>query len=165
MYWGDSSADTRVYTGDASHTYTTAGSYTVSISGTFPSIYFDAEFGSTNSRKIKTIKQWGDNPWKSMRGAFRGCENLTIEATRETPTFQIVTNMRSMFDGSTVLTQDLSGWDVSSVTIMRRMFYGATAFNQDLSGWDVSKVTDMEGMFAYTDAFNQDLSGWDVARL
>ena len=39
--WGDSSAGYKTYTGDASHTYTAAGIYTVSIFGTFPSIYFN----------------------------------------------------------------------------------------------------------------------------
>ena len=55
--WGDNSADTRVYTGDATHTYTTAGIYTVSIAGTFPSIYFNAPNSKFNAdeRKIKTI--------------------------------------------------------------------------------------------------------------
>ena len=73
--WGDNSADTRVYTGDAIHTYTTAGVYTVSISDTFPSIYFNF-YNLTNRGKIRTIKQWGDNPWKSMNSAFRGCQFL-----------------------------------------------------------------------------------------
>ena len=168
--WGDNSADTRVYTGDATHTYSTAGSYTVSIAGTFPSIYFDSirfngQFDLTNSRKIKTIKQWGDNPWKSMNRAFYYCRNLTIEATAGTPDLSNVTDMSLMFYRARVFNQDLSRWDVSKVTDMFGMFVGATAFNRDLSKWDVSKVTDMSGMFSGAVAFNQDISRWDVSKV
>ena len=170
--WGDNSADTRVYTGDAAHTYTTAGIYTVSISGTFPSIYFAvSSFGSyddsraINGRKIKTIKQWGDNPWKSMNSAFRGCENLTIEATAGNPDLSNVTDMYKMFYRATIVNQGLSGWDVSNVTDMSQMFYHADAFNQDLNRWDVSSVVDMFRMFESAVNFNGDISGWDVSKV
>ena len=160
--WGDNSADTRVYTGDATHTYTTAGIYTVSISGTFPRIYFN---NSGDRNKIKTIKQWGDNPWKSMNSAFYGCENLTIEATAGNPDLSNVTDMSKMFYRATIVNQGLSGWDVSNVTDMSKMFYRATIVNQGLSGWDVSNVTDMSKMFTHAEAFNQDLNRWDVSNV
>ena len=188
--WGDSSADATIYTGNARHTYRTTGVYTVSIVGIFPSIYFNAFFSSTNSRKIKTIKQWGSNPWESMNSAFQDCRNLTIESTAGNPDLSNVTNMswmfadadafnqningwdvsnvtdmRSMFSGADAFNQVLSGWDVSNVTNMRTMFAGATAFNQDIGGWDVSNVTDMTSMFNGADAFNQDISGWDVSNV
>ena len=165
--WGDSILDTTTYTGNATHTYTIAGIYTVSISGIFPSIYFNAStfFGSTNSRKILTIKQWGDNSWKSMNSAFRGCENLTIEATAGNPDLSNVTDMSSMFSGAYTFNQALNGWDVSNVTNMRFMFVDAYTFNQDLGGWDVGKVTDMSGMFYQATTFNRDLGGWDVSKV
>ena len=163
--WGDSSADTSIYTGDATHTYTTAGIYTVSIAGTFPSIYFGVDPRDSNNRKIKTIKQWGDNPWKSMGGAFQNCRNLTIEATAGNPNLSKVTDMGGMFNNATAFNQDISGWDVSKVTDMGGMFNNATAFNQDISGWDVSKVTTMRWMFYDATAFNQDISGWDVSKV
>ena len=162
--WGDNSVDTRVYTGDATHTYTTASIYTVSIFGTFPSIYFNS-FGSINSRKIKTIKQWGDNPWKSMNNAFAGCTNLTIEAAAGNPNLSKVTDMSGMFASADAFNQNISGWDVSKVTSMSFMFYNATAFNQDLSRWNVSKVRGMGWMFSGVSAFNQDLSKWDVSNV
>ena len=45
--WGDGMSDTGV-TGDITHTYASPGTYTVSITGIFPRIYFDAGgfFGS-----------------------------------------------------------------------------------------------------------------------
>ena len=165
--WGDGGTDTTIHTGDASHTYTTAGTYTVSIVGTFPSIYFNASVDFTNSRKIKTIKQWGSNPWESMNSAFQGCENLTIEATAGNPDLSNVTNMHSMFRDATAFNQDIGGWDVSNVTNMSFMFGSADAFNQSIGGWGdkTSNVTDMSGMFIYADAFNQPLGGWDVSNV
>ena len=161
--WGDGSEETTIYTGDSTHTYTNAGTYTVSISDTFPSIYFNAYSGDTNSHKIKTIKQWGDNRWKTMNSAFHGCRNLTIEATAGKPNLSNVTDMAGMFGDATAFDQNISGWDVSSVTNMRYMFSGAAAFNQDINGWDVSSVTDMGFMFSGARAFNQDINGWDVS--
>ena len=163
--WGDGSTDTTTYTGDAGHRYATAGTYTVSISGTFPSIYFDASPATPNSRKIKTIKQWGDNPWESMERAFYGCQNLTIEATAGNPDLSSVTNMSYMFRDADAFNQALNGWDVSNVTNMSWMFYVADAFNQPLNDWDVSNVTTMARMFTGTDAFNQNIGGWDVSKV
>lgn len=55
--WGDGTAISPGQTGDASHTYTTAGIYNVSITGTFPRIYF---LFSTSRFNIVEISQWGD---------------------------------------------------------------------------------------------------------
>jgi surface protein len=76
-----------------------------------------------------------------------------------------VTDMGSMFAGTTIFNQDISGWDVSNVTNMVNMFSGATIFDQDISGWNVSNVTNMAGMFAATSAFNQALSRWNVSQV
>ena len=163
--WGDNSADTTTHTGDATHTYTNADTYTVSIVGTFPSIYFDAFSPDTNSRKIKTIKQWGNNPWKSMSRAFQGCEDLTIEKTAGNPDLSNVTNMSSMFDGASTFNQDISEWDVRNVTNMSFMFFSASAFDQDISEWDVRNVTNMSFMFEGASTFNQDISEWNVSKV
>ena len=74
--WGDGHSSTA--TGNISHTYKDPGIYTVSITGTFPRIYFD---GTGSKDKIIEISQWGANTWESMNGAFRGCINMNITAT------------------------------------------------------------------------------------
>ena len=38
-----------------------------------------------NRLKIKTIKQWGDNPWKSMNSAFAGCAESYYRSNRRKP--------------------------------------------------------------------------------
>jgi len=75
--WGDGSTTTGE-TGDATHAYTAAGEHTVSITGTFPRIYF-ANKGDKD--KIISIDQWGTNPWSSMNQAFFGCSNLAGQAS------------------------------------------------------------------------------------
>lgn len=159
--WGDGTGDATVYTGNASHVYATAGVYTVSISGSFPSIYFD---NTGDKAKILSVEQWGGQVWTSMVGAFSGCSNLVINATDD-PNLSSVTNMARMFLGTASFNQDISTWDVSGVTSMTQMFLNATAFNQDISSWNVSNVTNMNTMFCGATAFDQDLSTWDVSNV
>ena len=62
--FGDGTIET--YTGDPFilHSYENPGTYTVSITGTFPSLNMSFP---ANAEKLKTIEQWGDIQWKSMR--------------------------------------------------------------------------------------------------
>ncbi|MBU2914553.1 BspA family leucine-rich repeat surface protein, partial [Reichenbachiella agariperforans] len=161
--WGDGSSDPTVYTGNATHQYTTAGTYTVSISGEFPSIHFN---NSGDKNKIYTIEQWGTIAWKSMSHVFYGCSNLKLSDTiSDVPDLSNVSRMNSAFREATSFTGDLSTWDVSNVTEMNNLFRNATSFNSDLSGWEVSQITDMQQMFNGATSFNSDLSDWDVSNV
>ncbi|WP_422105445.1 BspA family leucine-rich repeat surface protein [Winogradskyella sp.] len=185
--WGDGTIDTG-FTGDAIHQYATAGTYTVSIVGDFPRIYFNNNGG--NRLKIREVTQWGSTAWTSMESAFRGCEHLDITAT-DLPDLSQVTNVRGMLSSCvslvgnssfnawdvsnvetmqgmfawTTFNQPLSNWNVSNVVYMGDMFYDATSFNQDLSGWDVGNVIDMGWMFSGATSFNQPLSNWNVSNV
>ena len=151
-----------------SHTYETAGTYTVEITGTFPRIYLnegsDSPFSPDNAEKLQSIDQWGDIEWESMRRAFAGATNLTYEAT-DTPDLSSVTDMSEMFDTAESFNGDLGDWDVSGVIDMRKMFYSAESFNQDLSDWDVSNVVDMSSMFGRAEAFNRDIGDWETGNV
>ncbi len=71
--WGDMKyARNRTFTGDATHEYATPGTYTVSITGAFPRIYFnDFRASNTNTTfKIRTIAAWGNIAWTSMNMCF-----------------------------------------------------------------------------------------------
>ncbi|MCF6213009.1 MAG: BspA family leucine-rich repeat surface protein [Flavobacteriaceae bacterium] len=157
--WGDSSTST-AQTGNATHTYTTAGTYTVKITGTFPRIYFNG--ATTNASKIKTIEQWGTNIWTSMARAFRGCGNLTSNAT-DVPDLSSVTDMSYMFNQATAFNADISAWNTAAVNNMNGMFYYATSFNQNIGIWNTAAVNNMSTMFTQATAFNQDLSNWNVS--
>lgn len=148
-------------TGNATHSYITAGTYTVAIRGAFPQIYFNY---AGDRKKIQSVEQWGTIAWRSMKNAFFGCERLVINAT-DLPDLSNVTDMTYMFYGCEVLNQDIGNWDVSNVTDMPYMFAKCTVFNQDIGGWDVSKVTDMSNMFYECTAFNQNIGNWDVGNV
>ena len=164
--WGDSPTSTSE-TGNATHAYADAGTYTVRISGSFPRIYFNNfdNNGDQNSNSIIAINQWGTGQWTSMNGAFRGASNLAGQAS-DSPDLSRVTDMSGMFENAQAFNQNIGNWDVSSVTNMMSMLgsaYNRMAFNQDISDWDVSSVTNMSYMFQNTEYFNQAIGKWDVS--
>lgn len=158
--WGDSNTDTGTTT-SATHVYAAAGTYTVTISGTFPRIYFN-DAGDKN--KILSVEQWGTGTWTSMNGAFYGASNLSVNAL-DAPDLSSVTDMSHMFHGATSLNQNIGGWNVSNVTDMSALFYGANTFNQNIGSWDVSNVTNLNSIFTAATAFNQNIGGWNVSNV
>lgn len=157
--WGDGTMPT-VETGNAIHTYAVSGTYTVSIIGDFPRIFFST---SGDKDKILTIQQWGNNTWTSMGGAFSGCSNLQGNFV-DRPDLSGVTDASAMFSGATVFNHYIGDWDVSNVTDMKSIFFLAKSFNQDIGNWDVSNVTNMSALFVDT-PFNQDIGSWDVSNV
>ncbi|WP_417861540.1 BspA family leucine-rich repeat surface protein [Winogradskyella sediminis] len=187
--FGDSSPPINNVSGNITHNYSAAGTYTVSITGDFPRIYFPNT--SLNNRyKIKSIEQWGNIQWSSMESAFKDCYDLVVNAL-DSPDLSQVTDMSYMFYGidsinqsinnwnvSNVndmsymfsemgaITTSLSNWNVSNVTNMSHMFDGSEFYNQTLNinSWNVSNVTDMSYMFSFgTNSFNEPLNNWDVS--
>lgn len=145
------------FTGNATHDYGIAGTYTVAIRGTFPRI----RFNGGDNLKIQSIEQWGPNVWSSMEGAFRSCQNLVSDAT-DAPDLSLVTNMSQMFYFATAFNGDISNWNVDNVTDMSQMFLYARSFNQDISNWNVDNVTDMNALFSNATLFNWDIGSWNV---
>ena len=167
--WGDGTHDTNL-TADKTHTYSSVGSYTVSIFGKFPQIDFgknsDGELSTIESdaRKLVSIIKWGDNRWSSMENSFMECTSLEGDAT-DKPNLSSVTTTKSMFYGATSFNDPIGDWDVSNVTNMNSMFAYAYSFNQNIGNWNVSKVTDMGSMFKEAKIFNQDLGDWSVGNV
>ena len=173
-------------TGNVTHDFGIAGTYTVAIQGDFPRIYFN---NGGDRRKIVSVEQWGNIAWSSMNSAFFNCSNLNINATDNPDLSNVadmfkmfidvrafnttmnnwdvsnVTNMFELFKNSPATTFQIEDWDVSNVTNMSGMFSGAESFNTDLNNWTVSNVTDMSGMFSLARAFNGDLNNWDVSNV
>ncbi len=158
--WGDGSSDTGVI-GNITHTYAVSGTYTVSISGIFSSIYFN---NSGDKEKILTVEQWGEIAWTWFGRAFFGCSNLTVPAT-DAPDLTNVTDFTYMFRGASLFNQPIDNWDVSNITDMNSMFEDASSFNQPIGSWDVSGVTNMIGMFSGASSFNQPISSWGVSNV
>ena len=175
--WGDGTVET--VSGDdpdPSHTYATAGTYTVKISGTFPWMNLGEKpnftyIHSETAKKLQTVEQWGDIQWESLEGMFTGAENMTYNAT-DVPNLSSVTSLFETFRDARSFNGDISGWDVSNITSMEGTFKQATSFNQDIGGWDVRNVTTFFEMFyndPYADlpemSFNADISGWNTTNV
>jgi len=162
--WGDNSLESFVGLGAdliVAHTYTNIGTYSVSIEGIFPRIYFNF---SGDRQKLLTVNQWGAISWESFDSAFRGCSSLEVSAL-DTPDLTNVTSLRRMFRSASVFNGSINDWQVSTITDMSEMFHSTTLFNQPLNSWDVSSVTNMGAMFSGADSFNQTIDSWDVSNV
>ncbi len=186
--WGDGNTDSGLI-GDASHTYATAGTYQILISGNIGGLYINNTTGI--KEKIVSVDQWGTIQWLSMERAFAGVPSLTINAV-DTPNLSQVTDMSYIFaniptfldaggqinnwNTSTIQTlegafvnggfnADISGWNVSNVTNMIATFSGAISFNQNISNWTTSAVTNMQQMFQGATSFNQPIGGWNTGNV
>lgn len=182
--WGDGgSVETATTSGNLSHTYASAGTYTVSISGSL-SAYGYSWDTPVDANKLTSVTSFGLLGLNSLSGAFSGTTKLTsITATIPSSVTDMsylfknssfngnisawdvsnVKNMDYMFYGATSFNGSIGSWNVSNVTSMSGMFFASTAFNQPIGSWDVSNVTDMSYMFSNTNAFNQSLNNWNVS--
>jgi surface protein len=157
--WGDYTQNTITAYNDAAntHTYATAGTYTVTITGTITGWYFN----NTGDRlKMLSLTSWGPFKFGTVTSAFFGAANLVITAT-DSPNLTGTTSFYRMFYGTTSMTgiPNINTWNVSSITNMQQTFSGS-AFNSNIGSWDVSHVTTIYGMFSSNTSFNQDISGW-----
>jgi len=178
--WGDSPFSQNITTAtNVPHTYTNAGTYTVTIGGALTG------FGSDvipSPDKLTKCTSFGDIGLSDLSYAFKNASNLTVVPTtlpatvlnlafllknatafnQNLTTWNVsnVTNMAYLFNGATSFNQPLNGWNVGSVHFMDNMFNGATEFDQPLNSWNVTNVSNMSGMFAYATSFNQPLNSW-----
>ncbi|QWX83192.1 BspA family leucine-rich repeat surface protein [Cellulophaga sp. HaHaR_3_176] len=156
--WGDTTSDSNV-TGNITHTYAIPGTYTISISGTFPAIYFNDE-NANDKLKIIEILSWGTIQWQTMENAFFGCENLNFDAI-DSPNLSQVTSLKNMFRECKSFNGIVNSWDVSTITDMSGLFASASAFNRPLNDWITNAVTDMSSLFERT-RFNEPLNRWNT---
>ncbi len=156
--WGDGTMDTNV-NGNIAHTYTTPGTYTIAISGVFPSIYFN---NSGDRNKIIQILSWGDIQWQTMENAFFGCENMNFDAI-DAPDLSQVSTLKNMFRECTAFNGILNNWEVSTITDISGLFAEAEIFNRPLDLWNTINVTDMSYTFHRARQFNEPLDNWNTA--
>src|SRR5690606_3459023 len=147
-------------TGDYTIDFPAPGTYRVEIMGQFPKIYFN---NTGDKSKILSVEQWGDIVWEDMRFAFRGCDEISIDA-EDAPDLSQVTDMWGMFWGSSI-NQNINHWNLSNVTNIGNLFRDAKLFDQPLDQWDVSNVTNMPQVFMNAESFNQDIGSWDVSKV
>jgi hypothetical protein len=77
--WGDGLKERWQSSVNPTHTYSAIGTYTISIWGVFPAIYFNY---SNDCEKALTVNQWGSSvDWLGFNSAFSGCSNLLFSTT------------------------------------------------------------------------------------
>ncbi|MCG8702291.1 MAG: DUF285 domain-containing protein, partial [Bacteroidales bacterium] len=147
-------------TGSVTHDFGVAGTDTIRIQGTFPTIFFN---NSGDAEKLISIEQWGSIAWETLDSAFYGCINMVINAT-DAPDLSAVNSLTYTFAYCNSLSHNpnLTSWNVSTITTMDGTFYGAR-FNGDISTWDVRNVTSFNDCFRYNNIFNCNISNWDVS--
>jgi len=184
--WGDGTSDTFTSATAPTHTYSSAGTFAVTIDGdrfvfdifnnpapnlTAINAWAFTEVGVSSLREydsanfaVNTID--GDYPdlQTSLEGCFRNTSETTINGLDEWDTSN-VTDMRLMFLDASSFNQDINSWDTSNVENMEFMFRNASSFNQDISSWDTSSVENMFRMFKDASSFNQDISSWQIDSL
>lgn len=159
--WGDGSSDVISDASDVAktHTYITAGEYTVRITGTLPRFAF-ANAGDKD--KIISIPYLGDLGFVDLEFAFQGCQNLEFVGQGD---FSAVGNLDNAFAAAPKVTFDSSHWDLSSVSSMMSTFEQARVANPQTAGWNVSNVTSMRGMFREMSAANPTTGSWNVSNV
>ena len=162
--WGDGTTSTNTYANRA-HTYTTPGTYTITITG----VLIGWSFGVNPISKdnISEVLQWGCLRLGNSGGYFFECSNLSLSNVSDILDLSGTNNLFSFFESCISITtiQYINDWDVSSVTNMSRMFSNATSFDQNIGNWDVSNVTNMSDMFNNATSFNNPLNNWDVSNV
>lgn len=153
--WGDGT--TEYFTGSAAtfptHTYTTAGTKTIRISGIVNTFgyYSDAAADSKYNSyfaNLTAVRQLGEIG--TTRYGFAKCTNLTSFTGNSTEnTFSRITDMSYMFYNCTGLTSlDLSDYNTSNVTNMSHMFDRCSELTSlDVTKFNTSNVTNMSYIF------------------
>lgn len=156
--WGDGNIQTVSTTSDLSHTYSSSGSYTISIKGQTDKF----SLFSTNKAPLVAVNDFGGLlNLSSLYQAFIFCTGLASVPNTLPGT---VSNVSGMFFGCSSLNDaNITLWDTSNITDMNRLFY-STPFNKALGFWNTSNVTDMSFMFTDT-PFNQNIGSWDTGNV
>jgi hypothetical protein len=135
--WGDGNSDTITAfdQSEVTHTYSSAGTYTIKITNAIRGFKFN---NAGDKKKILNIENYGVLDIDTDR-TFLGCTNLTQSAT-DAPTIT-TTSFSNTFKSADNFNGAIGNWDVSDVINMTQMLRNTDVFNQDLSSWDIVKVS------------------------
>jgi surface protein len=155
--WGDGSPPDTLLT----HDYTSAGTYTVTLTGDplgMPTAFYGVQNASSNIVIIVSVDSWF-NSITNLSGLFSSQpNNFTVPSYLPTS----ITILGEMFLDAVSFNQPLESWNTATVIDMSSMFGHAVSFNQPLSSWNTAAVTNMYGMFSDAASFNGDISRWNT---
>ena len=166
--WGDSTTSANSYA-NRTHTYATAGIYTVVIDGDVNGWNFGNIFGSIY---ITSVVHWGQLQLGADEGSYFGdCPNLDLSTVSDVLDLTGFTVLFYMFGGCTSLTNinRIGEWDTLGVTNMTAMFQGYDQINFNIGTWNVASVIDFtDFMDSATTTFsttnlNAIYNGWSAS--
>ena len=137
--WGDGNSNiiTAWNAAETTHTYSTSGTYTVSISG----ICTGWQFNNTGDRlKFLSVTTWGILKLGDVANNFQGCANLNLTTVSDNLNTTGKAYFAYLFTGCTSLTSvnNINSWDTNAVLYLDGMFQSCPNFNQALSFSTVS---------------------------
>ena len=145
--WGDGSTDT-ITTFDAAalqHTYATAGTKTIKVSGTFTNIQF-ANGGDKS--KVLGVMNLGIVGWENLKNAFYGCNNMDVFIAGATNTDSVDETVGMLRNCSTLGFTQLTTFNTTTCTNFQNMFKGCGNLKfLDLSSFNTGLSVDFSSMF------------------
>lgn len=147
--WGDESSDviTAYNQVEATHTYTTSGTYQIMISGTCQGFSFN---DSGDKTKIISVDNWGNISLTTYANMFYGCSNL-ISVPNDTLTTPTVNHTLGYFLRGTAVSVLYGNMfsNLSTTASLFRTFQDMTSLTTIGSGIfnTLTSVTTIEGVF------------------
>jgi len=134
LVFDDGTSDVIGNADEATHTFTTAGTYVIKYYGTATSIAWGSA-SSAQKQFLTKILDWGITGATIAR--FTNCSSLISVASNLEST---TTNLYRCFAYQSG-NPDVTTLDTSNVTNMNQMFRNATSADPDMSSWDFSSAT------------------------
>ncbi len=157
--WGDGGATSTLSYANRQHTYATAGTYTITISG--DTLQGWAFKNTGDKLKITDVSNWGTIFEFDRTRMFQGCSNMDVSAL-DVPTIS-TTDFSSQFYNTGITNPNWSAWDMTGVTSYSLCLMLSSSFNGNIGNWVTSATTNISSMLNSCSVFNQDLSGWDTS--
>lgn len=150
-------------TGDLTITFPYEGVFTIKISETFDTPYFNA---GGDKDKLIEISNWGNIVYGSnISVAYRDCQNCEITAN-DLPDLSNVTTMQDTFRNMDILTwSPIVSQLFDNATMLssaRFTFFACLNFNQDLNDLDVSNITNLERFLSFSSSYDHYLGDWQL---
>jgi len=145
--WGDGNTSASSYA-NRTHTYATAGTYTVVIDGTCLGWNFGVTLSGGN---ITSVIHWGQLQLGQDTGGYFGdCPNLDLSSVSDVLDLTGMSDLSYMFLFCTSLTNinRIGEWDTSGIVYMSGMFQGCDQINFNIGTWDVAAVSDFSDFMA-----------------
>lgn len=171
--WGDGTTSSNSYA-NRSHTYATAGTKVVTITGRTIGFTFEPFFGSSRLL-VRKILQWGTVRF-SVKGQydswFQDCENLSMQEVTDIPTMIGTTTWGEGFSGmrnANPFINRLNEWDMSQIRSFSLAFRRCFQFNMNIGNWDTGNVVSMFQMFFRANQFNNggspSINNWNTSNV